>query len=300
MESAISTQTLSFRSGREVCAATLFMPKAISNLQAPACIVLGNTMGATRVDRLDTFAMYFAENGFAALTFDYRYFGESSGVPRQVCDIQDQIQDFNAAIDFAKKLNSIDSKRIGVWGASLAGGHVVMVGAMRNDVQAIASLAPTADCTQIAFGISKSLLARLVFSSNIDLFRLLSFRRPYYVPIVALPGQTAAMATPGVLEEYQAMVGKTSLWQNQIAARLFLWLPLYRPIRHSKKVKAPLWVGVCDNDDVASPAKALAMGRLAPRGKIQHYPASHLSAMLEPLFSIVAKDQLAFFNEHLR
>jgi uncharacterized protein len=291
---------LSFKSGKETCAATLFLPEAASlrGHRLP-CIVLGNTMGATRVDRLDAFARHFAQNGFAALTFDYRSFGESTGLPREVCDIPGQIDDFHAAIDFAKSLDGIDPNRIGLWGASLAGGHVVVVGAERKDISAIASLAPTADCTDIALSIPKILLAGLVWESNVDLFKWVFGLRPNYVPLVAKPGITAAMNTPGVLSDYLAMISPDSSWRNQVAARLFLRLPLYRPIRHAKRVVAPLWVGVCDGDDIASPAKAKAMANKAPRGESCYYDAGHLNALIEPRFERVASDQLNFFRKHL-
>jgi uncharacterized protein len=292
----IRTQTLHFKSGRETCAATIYWPEAD---QPAPCIVLGNTMGATQADRLNIFAEHFAQHGFAAFTFDYRSFGESSGLPRQICDIPGQVADFHAAIDFAKTLDRIDPTRIGLWGASLAGGHVVVVGATRRDLKAIVSLAPTADCTDIALSIPKSLLARLVWASNVDLLRLLTRRQAHYVPLVATPGATAAMNTPGTLEDYQSMVGANSLWRNKVAARLFLRLPTYRPIRHAKRVSAALMVGVCNQDDIASPAKASLMATKAPKGEARHYAASHLNAMLAPKFDHVVQDQIAFFRKHL-
>ncbi len=300
----IETFELSFKSGKETCAASLFIPSLSADSKhtgssKPACIVCANTMGATKLDRLDEFAKRFAQAGIAALTFDYRSFGNSSGLPRQVCDIPGQVADFHAAINFAKTLTQIEPTRIGLWGASLAGGHVVTVGSTRTDIKAIVSLAPTSDCTNIALTIPKRQLAGLVWASNLDLIKMLLGRRPHYVPLVALPGHTAAMNTPGTLEDYLSMIGGGSSWKNQVAARLFLQLPLYRPIAKAKKVFAPLLVGVCDQDDVASPKLAKKMASLAPDGYSKHYPAKHLNALLEPLFEQVVTDQIEFFRSRL-
>jgi hypothetical protein len=65
-------------------------------------------------------ARWFASQGIAALAYDKRGVGESTGDFRaipfmQLCD------DGLAAIDFLKSRKDIDSKRIGVWGLSQGG-----------------------------------------------------------------------------------------------------------------------------------------------------------------------------------
>jgi uncharacterized protein len=293
-------QTLEFSSGQESCAATLFLPKdhAPESTLLP-CVVLANTMGATRADGLDAFAEAFALAGFAALTFDYRSFGESSGMPRQVVSVKGQIADFHCAIEFAKTMPRIDPNRIALWGASLAGGHVVSVGATRSDLRAIVSIAPTADCLQIALSIPKKLLLQLVWAANMDLLRILLGQKPHYVPVVASPGELAAMNTPEVLHDYERMVGTGSLWRNRLAARLFLLFPTYRPIAKAARVSAPLLVAVCDQDDIASPQSALAMAQRAPAGEAKHYPANHLNGLLPPLNADLIVDQIQFLKKHV-
>jgi uncharacterized protein len=292
----IIRKDIRFRSGDGECAATLLTADAGAALP---CIILGNTMGATRADRLLDYAAYFAAHGFAALAFDYRNFGRSSGQYRQVCDIPGQIADFNAAIDFAKSLPEVDARHIGLWGASLAGGHVVVVGAKRRDIAAIVSYAPAADCTHIALHIGIGLLLRLVWASTIDTVHMLFGANPHTVPLTARPGQLGVMTTPQAREDYKAMVAKDSLWRNAVAARLFLRLPFYRPIRSAKHVAAPLLVGVCDKDDIAYPQRAIAMAASAPRGTALHYPARHLSGFVGPIFDRSVADQTKFFKQHL-
>jgi len=49
--------------------------------------VLAHGFGGVREARLDAFAERFGDAGLAALVFDYRYFGASTGEPRQLIDI---------------------------------------------------------------------------------------------------------------------------------------------------------------------------------------------------------------------
>jgi predicted alpha/beta hydrolase len=57
------------------------------------CVVMGHGFSGTQ-DRLAASAERFAGAGFAALTFDYRNFGESGGQPRQLISIRGQLEDW--------------------------------------------------------------------------------------------------------------------------------------------------------------------------------------------------------------
>jgi uncharacterized protein len=85
------------------------------------CVVMGHGFSGTQ-DRLFEGAERFAGAGFAVLTFDYRNFGESGGEPRQLVSIKDQLEDWRAAIRFARTLEGVNPERIALWGSSLGAG----------------------------------------------------------------------------------------------------------------------------------------------------------------------------------
>jgi alpha/beta superfamily hydrolase len=58
------------------------------------------------------FAAKFADGGLAALTFDYRYLGESEGEPRQLISTRKQCDDLRRAVAFARSRQEIDASRI--------------------------------------------------------------------------------------------------------------------------------------------------------------------------------------------
>ena len=86
---------------------------------------------------------HYAENivkaGVAVLMFDYRGLGESEGEPRQHIDPWGQVEDYKNAISFVMKQPEIDANRVGIWGISYAGGHVIIVGATDPRVKCIVS-----------------------------------------------------------------------------------------------------------------------------------------------------------------
>lgn len=91
------------------------------------------------------FAEEFATVGLGSLIFDYRYMGGSSGEPRQHIDPWQQIQDYRNAISYIEGMAEVDSERIGVWGISYSGGHVMILGAIDPRVRAICGVVPVVD-----------------------------------------------------------------------------------------------------------------------------------------------------------
>ena len=83
--------------------------------------------------------------GCAVLMFDYRCLGASDGEPRQHIDPWMQVEDYKNAVSYAETLAEIDADRIGVWGISYAGGHVLIVGATDPRVKCIVSNIPVVD-----------------------------------------------------------------------------------------------------------------------------------------------------------
>jgi uncharacterized protein len=92
------------------------------------------------------YAEYFLREGIAALLFDYRHCGASDGEPRQHLDPAKQMADYRSAIDAVIYLDELagilDPDRIGIWGISYSGGHVLAVGALDPRVRCIVSQIP--------------------------------------------------------------------------------------------------------------------------------------------------------------
>lgn len=88
------------------------------------------------------YAQMFADNGFAAVLFDYRNFGESDGSRRQHIDPNMQLDDYRNAISYAETLDEVDDSRIGVWGLSYSGGHALVLTAIDSRIKCAVSQIP--------------------------------------------------------------------------------------------------------------------------------------------------------------
>ncbi|HEX5225106.1 MAG TPA: alpha/beta fold hydrolase, partial [Solirubrobacteraceae bacterium] len=119
-----------FTSAGERCAGVHLAPgrDAFAGVDGRApCVVLAHGFVGTVDSGLIPYAERFAAAGLHALAFDYRHFGNSGGEPRQLLSVRRQLEDYAAAIAFARTLDGVDPERIVVWGTSYSGGHVVPV-----------------------------------------------------------------------------------------------------------------------------------------------------------------------------
>ncbi len=97
-------------------------------------IVMAHGFSAVKEMYLDKFAEAFMQAGFASIVYDNRNLGASDGQPRQELDPWLQVRDYSDAITFARSLEQTDAERIGVWGSSYSGGHVLVVAAIDRRV----------------------------------------------------------------------------------------------------------------------------------------------------------------------
>ena len=97
---------------------------------AAPTVVMAHGFSAVKEMYLDRFAEAFAAAGLNALVFDNRNFGASDGEPRQEIDPVQQVRDYRHAITYATTLDEVDPTRIGAWGSSYSGGHVLVLGAI--------------------------------------------------------------------------------------------------------------------------------------------------------------------------
>ena len=137
-------------------AAEVFSPKG-AKAKLPTVLMSHGWGGVAESLRPD--AVVFARAGFLVVTFDYRGWGNSdarliaSGKPtkkdgkltaevsevRGVVDPSDQTTDIMNAIHWVQGEDLCDKDRIGIWGSSFSGGHVVYVAARDPRVKAFVS-----------------------------------------------------------------------------------------------------------------------------------------------------------------
>lgn len=135
-------ESVEFQSGDETIRGDLYLPQGDG--PHPIVVMAGGWCYVKELVQ-PRYAELFAEAGVAALVFDYRRLGASDGSPRQHIDPNDQLEDYRNAISFVERQDGLDANRIGVWGISYSGGHVLIIAATDRRVKAVCSIVPVID-----------------------------------------------------------------------------------------------------------------------------------------------------------
>ena len=269
---------------------------------AAPCVVRALGHGGVRAARLDAFAERFAAAGLHVLVFDYRYFGESDGEPRQHFNIRAQLDDWASAIAFARKLDGVDARRIALWGSSFSGGHVVTAAVEDGRVQAVSSQGPMMDGFAALLNVVRyagTLQALRVTAHALWDTLLIPSGKRHLIPLVAEPGELGVMTSEDALPGYSAIVPTD--WRNEITAGWMLELPLYRPIAKAGRLPCPTLICICTKDSVAPPTAAeKAAAAAGERAEIRRYDIGHFDIYVGDGFERAVSDQTEFFCRVLR
>lgn len=134
---------IEFKSKGVTCRGWLFTPDQ-GKKPFPLVVMAGGWCYVKEIV-MPHYANVFVPAGLAVLIFDYRYLGGSDGLPRQHVNPYEQIEDYKNAVSFVQTLPEIDPERVGIWGISYSGGHVLIVGATDPRVKCIVSTIPVVD-----------------------------------------------------------------------------------------------------------------------------------------------------------
>lgn len=291
-----------FESAGSRCAGWLYLPTLPD--EPPPVVVMAHGLGGERDWRLPAFAERFGRRGVAAFVFDYRGFGDSEGDPRHVVSPSKQLADWSAALDHVRSLDEVDADRLGLWGTSFGGGHVVTTAARDGDVDAVVAQVPFADGLRNTLHLMRegglSYVRNALGAGARDAVRALLRRDPYHVPLAAEPGEFGVLATPGAREGYESIVPEEEDWANECAARLLFAAPRYRPVSEAGDVDCPALVVQAAEDRVvpAGTVDALVAG-LDDVERVR-YPVGHFDVYRGEGFERVVEREAAFLARHLR
>jgi uncharacterized protein len=296
---SVEREKVRFASGDTVCAAWHY-PGTNG-----ACVIMAGGFAVTKEPGTDLFASRFSDAGYTVLAFDHRRLGESGGLPRQVVRLRDELADWSAAIGYAASLPGVNPARVAIWGFSTSGGHVLKVAASHRELAAAIAQTPNADGLAAARNAARHQrpLAMLRFTGRgiLDAAGVLTGRPPRLMPLAGQPGAVALLTTPDTARDMARAVNPDNRyphWQQEAAARSALRLGFYRPGRAASRVRCPLLVVVCDQDQSVLPDPGIRAASAAPHGELVRLPGGHYAPFLEAHEQAVAAE-LAFLRRHL-
>jgi fermentation-respiration switch protein FrsA (DUF1100 family) len=266
-------------------------------------VVMAHGFSAVKEMYLDSFAEAFAAGGLGALAFDNRNFGASDGEPRQEIDPWAQVRDYRHAITWAQARSEVDADRIGVWGSSYSGGHVLVLGAIDKRIKCVACQVPLVS----GFRNIQRLVRQDFLAPNraaMDQDRAARYRGepPAMVPVVDPdPLAVSALPTPDSWEWFSE-TGKrrASAWSNEVTLRSVEMLMEYEPSAYLERISpTPVLMVVAALDHLTPTDLALeAYQRAREPKKLVLLPGGHFDAYVKD-FDTASGAARDWFLEHL-
>ncbi len=161
----VATKDVHFYSEGIQCYGRVFTPKGFSAESKAPAVVLAPGWGET-AGSIEQYAARFASRGLVSMVIDYRGWGKSGGFLQTVEPVktddrlrfsqmtsrvrilrrrlipQHQILDIRNALYYLQGEQGVDRARVGVWGAGMAGGHVIVIAATDARIKAAVAYAP--------------------------------------------------------------------------------------------------------------------------------------------------------------
>ena len=264
---------------------------AAADAPAPLIILTHGLSGIVDLD-LAEYAERFVAAGFACFAYDHRNWGRSAGWPRGESDPWRQVGDLREAISFVRTLPDIDPERIGLWGTSYAGGHVLTVSALDRRVRCAVSQVPLTSGSR-TFESWVPADKRAAFRARLDADR--DARRRGEPPAV-----TAAAARGSETAEWVARKDVDGRYVNALTLRSFDLLRTYEPAAFCAAIApTPLLMIVARHDTTTPTAwQHEAFAAIGEPKQLLELDCRHYDVYMDQL-DAAADAALAWYRAHL-
>jgi len=296
-------ESISIKVGNDIVKAWLYLPQ---NHQLPVpCVILSNGFGGIKDGLLEKFALRYAQEGMASINYDYRYFGESSGEPRQYYNKAAQLEDLKAMIAYARSRKEIDGNKIALFGTSGGGGYGLIEAANDKNISAVISQCPALDeeadgkhALQV-HGIGHML--KLLIHAIRDKARSRFGLSPHLIPIFGPPESFAMLTAPGAFDGFAELIAAyppSKPFQNRVSARFMVEKQGFNPADYADKVDCPVHFAICEFDNLVAPGSYKRIAEiLGEKADIHVYPIGHFDIYIGEDFEKAVTNQIKFLKK---
>ncbi|MBX7110142.1 MAG: alpha/beta hydrolase [Chitinophagales bacterium] len=281
----ISRTDVSFFSNGLLIRGWLYKPESTVGEKLPV-IVMAPGFSGTKECNYQFFASNFARAGFAVLLFDYPNFGESAGNVRGEADPWQQVQAYRDGITYVETLPAIDPERIGVWGGSYAGGHVLVVSAFDPRVKCLVAMTPFISGSYYVKQLAVESKALLYQQFRADRLSRITGGTPAKIPVASADDdQFCAVPSPHAWEFIQSFREYAPSFENSVTLKSLEMQLEYEPGYYVQHIggKPKLFI-VARNDEVVPEQLIVDAYNRAPEPKnLVYLDGHHFSPYMDKL-----------------
>ncbi|MDC4263307.1 alpha/beta hydrolase [Acinetobacter baumannii] len=281
---------------QEMIAADFYIPKTNNK---SAVIIMAHGFAGLRQFKLIQYAQRFAQAGYAVILFDYRYWGGSTGKPREMISINSQLEDWKTMVQYASTCKFIDNRRIVLWGTSLSGGYALSLASELKNIQAIMVQIPYVDGAETAKLYPLQRYPQALKLSSQDYMGSKMGLNPKRLPVVD-QYKLCFMPTADSYYGYLSIVNPDYYWSGEVPARVFFNLMRYRPIQLVRQINIPVLFIAAQHDSlIPIESSREAATNIAPFVSYHEWDMKHFDIYHGSWFEKAVTTQLEFLHQHI-
>lgn len=290
-----------FRSKDLHCVGWLYEPNHEGKFPA---IVMAHGFSAIKEQGLPFFAENFVKANMVVLLFDYRYSGESEGIPQGQIIVHQQLEDYKNAITFVSKQSKVNPEKIGVWGTSYSGGHVLHLAPFDRRIKVVVSQVMAIHLSEmVEMNKGRQILEALFDMCAKDRIQRFEDGKINYIPAVGKKGEFAFL-DDDLGNHWFNNSGKDakSPWQNLCSLQSLEDCLEYIPAKAIDKIHRPLLMIVCTRDQIIPCSQQKeAFQRASEPKKLIEFDGTHFEIYEEGhIRNSAAEAATNWFVEHFK
>ncbi len=294
-------QNIEFTSKGSLCRGWLHVPDNLAEGETAPGIVMAHGFAGVKEMGLAGFSERFESAGFVTLVFDYRFWGESEGEPRNQIFPLEMVEDYRNAISWLSDRPEVDSQRIGVWGTSFSGGLCLYVGTHDKRVKAVVAQVPStlnAESRRAMDPDAWDRVGELLIQDRVQRFMNGSVT---YMKVVAPEGEPCVLPYRDAYEWYVEFREYAPNWQNEVSTESLEKIREFDPVSliHLMAPTALLLIPA-ENDSLIpiEAVKEVYANACEPK-ELSVLPITHFVPYKDPWLSKAADLATDWFRKHL-
>ncbi len=278
-----------------VIKAILHLPDNYQEGTRLPAIILCHGFAGIKELLLPAYAEAFSAAGFAALTFDYRGFGESEGEEGKLSP-RLQMVDIRNTITFVQSLKEADPERVGLWGTSFGGANAVVTSATDKRVKCLTVQLTFADGERVVTGGMTPEEKEKLFATMQKVWtKSVTRNQVMKMPVnKALTDEQSIEFFKKAMEQFPGINVKIPFFTTKETME-------HKPEQHVKQVEVPILI-VAAEDDMVNPAREseiLFEAANEPKELMMVKGATHYEVYEGDLFEQVVTKQIEWFKKYL-
>ncbi|KAM3090439.1 alpha/beta hydrolase [Phormidesmis sp. 146-35] len=231
---------VTFVSQGETLVGNLYLPTTYKAGDKLTALIVTGAWMTIKEQMPALYAQKLAEQGYAALAFDFRSFGESGGKLRDFESPTAKIADIKNAVTYLQTVDAVDVDRIAGLGICASAGYMVTATAEDSRIKALVTIAPWIHDPQIVNKVygGEATVQKLIARGRKAEADFQKTGKAEYVPATSKTDKNSPMF--GEIDYYQnPKRGAIPQWDNRFAVASWAEWLTFNPMPQAKNIKVP-------------------------------------------------------------